>query len=82
MPDLATEAVIAERRDVLDQAHELLDDLFRHGCADVRLVFTEVPAWAYDDIQGETFSRYPEGEVKREKLCDGFFVEYVPERGA
>jgi hypothetical protein len=79
---LVDEAVIAERRDVLEQAHELLDDLFRHGCADVRLVFTEVPSWAYDEIEAQEIRRYPEGDLKREKLCEGFLVEYVPERGA
>lgn len=82
MSDLATSAVIDERRDVIEYVTELLDEHFRHGSADVRVVLDGVPYTDWLEIDAEELTRYPDGAVKVERPCIGVVIEYVPEREA
>lgn len=67
LPALAYLAVVGEK-------------FFRHGSSHLRLVVDPVPADQWEKLPGTASRRYPEGDVKVERVCHGVIVEWVRER--
>lgn len=69
-----------ERMRAIDTVAEYLREYFRDGSSEVRVILDDIPRHDWDEIEGQVARRYPEGEVKIERLCIGVQVEFVPAR--
>jgi hypothetical protein len=66
-----------DRLDASEYLSAIVQEYFRDGSCDVRLVVSEVPREQWSDIDATVRRRYPEGDVKIEQVCVGVYVEFV-----
>jgi hypothetical protein len=68
----------SERLGGVEYVGEILDEFFRNGSCDIRVVVTGVDRETYDAIDGEMVRRFPEGEIKVERPAIGLSIDWVP----
>lgn len=69
-------SALVERSEALAYIDVVLDEYYRHGSCDIRLVVSNTPAEVWDQIDGRLIRRWPQGEVKVERLAIGVSVEW------
>jgi hypothetical protein len=68
---------LRERLGAVEYVGEILDEFFRNGSCDVRVVVSGVDAETYEAIEGQVVRRFPDGELKIERVAIGLQVEWV-----